>query len=94
MKKIIFLFVFAIFAFTTYASGNLKSKEVRSIKELASMTLTFTDGCGTQWTLTATCNGCTQGDLYSAISTWEVTHNSGSGVNGTPCYQDPNATEV
>ncbi|NII25923.1 hypothetical protein HB364_12580 [Pseudoflavitalea sp. X16] len=61
----------------------VKTSEVKPDVLKKQMTLTFTDECGTEWTITASCGSCTDQALLNGINNWLNEHSTGGG-----CYQD------
>lgn len=94
MKKITLLvvaFLFATYSFAIDTKPEASKQELTFVKSSEfkpdllrkQMTLTFTDECGTEWTVTASCSSCTDQALLNGINNWLNEHSTGDG-----CYQD------
>ncbi|MEH3114925.1 hypothetical protein [Pedobacter terrae] len=102
MKKILFILTALFFSTATFAvenhtqkstskdkldayAINLKKQQHRK-KELKE---TFTDNCGVEWTVTASCNNCSAQALQDGIDQWKSDHYNAS----TGCYNGPIVAE-
>lgn len=80
---------FMLFSVGSFAAkGSIKSHNTHAeIIKVKTMVMTFTDGCGTEWTITASCGTCSNNDLAMGITDWMVNHETGTGVDDEPCYE-------
>ncbi len=69
----------------TLANTNELNKKLVERKLLKSYSVSFTDGCGTEWTITASCGSCTNVQLQQAIEQWKE-DNLTEFVDDEPCF--------